>query len=502
MDNQILISSVEPDKPSPLLRLPDELLAIIFSHVYVAKLSPICRRVYPFQQKQLYQHGVRIRSYKALASLCAAVQGSSFIGGLIIDLYINLYGSAVGSARRRSSGAGTGTSNGARPAETQSGRGREVNDSQGLEIVQPRAFYNLILRLSRLGSLDMICIEPDLLNVVLFNSEGVLVFPHLYRMSFTTSEIRPPAYGNDSGNWVRNLARLPQLSTLCVRHSAERSLLPPMQPPRPIFKTLTRLCLHGAHLGGSDAPALVDLAPHLVELRLEDTMSAPACASILHTAPTGLRVLYLLSPLSRDVDPRPGCNLDEVLPRFKHIEDLYLSVHSFSPACLAPYLASLPALRTLHFGWASQATDDLLHALFVDHKSPYRLRHLRSLELNHVWDLRGRTLEENGWNFPAGATSGLDGLDDGWYPGRWPPGCSAEGTEAAIAAARAIGIKVDGTSVSAASWEEAYESERNTRLLVWGLRTGDYAEARDELGVLTVEIFKARVLLERGELFI
>lgn len=380
-------------------------------------------------------------------------------------------------------------------AATQSGRRHEANGSERPEVVKPREFFGLLLGLSHLSTLVLFRSDADLLNVVLFHSEGVLVFPHLWRLAFSTDKIRPPLGGHDTDAWVRNLARLPRLSSLSVEQSAESSPLPPMRPPLPLFMTLTRLDLEGAQLGESDAPTLVDLAPHLVELRLADTLSAPACASILRMAPTGLRTLHLLSPLGRQVDPRPGCILDDVLPRFKHLEDLYLSAHSFTPARLAPCLASLPSLRTLRFGWASQPTDDLLAALFVDPKSPHRLRHLRTLELDHVWDFRGDTIEHRAWKFPAGATSGLDGLDDSWHPARWPAGCSADGTKTAVAAARAAGIEVDGIGVHAASWDEAYERERSIRLIAWAVETGDYEEAREELGDLTVELCMAYAAL-------
>ncbi|GAA5933787.1 hypothetical protein JCM3775_000284 [Rhodotorula graminis] len=454
---QIVISSssssgpVDPDKPSPLLSLPDELLDIICGKVHVAKLSPICRRLYPFQQKQLYQNGVTIRSYKGLASLCATVHNSSVVANYIDNLSVNM------------------------------------NRATPSQVVSPRQFYDLVRRLSRLQAFQIFLIEPALLNVILFNVEGDLVFPRLERLAFSTDKMRPPAGGDDDGDWVRNLARLPQLRSLSVKMTAESSPLPPMQPPLPVFPSLARLALEGANFDVSDAPALVDLAPHVVELHLGDNISAPACASILRTAPTGLRLLYLLSPLWKPVSQRDGCILDNVLPRFTRIEDLHLCAHSFTPSRLAAYLASLPSLRTLRFGWASRPTDDLIHELFVDDNSPHRLRHLHTLELNHTSDYRGPTLEENGSKFPAGATSALDGLDEGWHPAVWPTGCSAEGTKATVMAARAAGIEVDGIGVDAASWDEAYGRERRMRFLVWGLQTGDFAQARVECGAAAID---------------
>ncbi|KPV72012.1 uncharacterized protein RHOBADRAFT_56149 [Rhodotorula graminis WP1] len=445
MDNQIVISSssssgpVDPDKPSPLLSLPDELLDIICGKVHVAKLSPICRRLYPFQQKRLYER-ITIRSYPALASLCATVHNSDFIGTLVISLQLGFVSWAA-------------------PNMT-------ATDGRLCQTVSSDEFYDLIRRLSSLRTFTVKDIDTDLLDVFLWNTEAPLDLPRLDRLSFSTERVG----GLDQGDWVRNLARSPRLTSLEIKLHAQNSPLPsmPSMPsPLPQLASLRVLELAGADLGGWVGPALAVIAPHVVDLRVREHRAPPAYERILRQAPTGLRRLTLCSPLANVSAARPGVLLDQVLPRFGRLQHLTLSQHSFTPSHLAPYLASLASLRVLGFGWASSPTDDLLLDLL---KGPHRLQHLRGLELNHVEGIRGPSINESA-PVPLDAETAVKQFEFAWSAPVWPVGCTEDGLEAALAAASDAGVEVTGSAVGAVGWDEAYQQERHKRQRVW-LRHG------------------------------
>ena len=463
------------------------MLHAIFQYFWPQQLPrPICRRLWPIQQEHKYKR-IRIRSYKGLKSLCKTVHESAHLGSFILCLWITMFNKSPNeAASERDRVASTGPT--AAQPDTMVVSTADGDGGHGqVKLVEPVQLFGLLARLSRLRSLTLGRVEPALVDVVMFNSQGLLEFPHLVKFDIMSDGVIEVPKGVDADAWVRNLARLPALEDLGVFQPETSSALPPMQPILPLFASLTGLSLSGSDLGAADLPAIVDFAPHVIDLRLYDCASAPRYAKILRTAPTGLLRLALTAADGEPSEPRLDCLLDDILPRFGRLERLTLSAHSFTPGRLAPYLASLPALHDLTFDRETRPTDDLLRALFVDDKSPHRLRHLTNLEFDHVSSIDEPTLSDLGWVFPAGATSPTDDLDRTWRAPRWPEGCSPAGLEAAVAAARAVGIHVDGLAVMALPWNGAYAQERGMRLLVWGLRTGDYAQARAELGDAVID---------------
>ncbi|GAA5839045.1 hypothetical protein JCM9279_002575 [Rhodotorula babjevae] len=464
MDNKILISSSspEPDKRSPLLRLPDELLALIFQscEYFWTRDAPraICRRLRPIQQECMYKR-IRLRSYQSLKSLCETVHESTYIGTLVIELWIcPRWGGAPPNEMpsEDDSAASTGS------AATTVPVGRLGDERR--KIVQPVQLFSLLSRLSRLRRLHLYRADPALVDVFMVDSQGTLDFPHMAEVGVDFAGAAVSS-GQGAGAWVRRLARLPALESLRVFHRETSTILPIMQTPLPLFTSLTDLSLEGSSIGATDLPALDIIMPHLVSLRIVDSTTAPRCAKILRTAPTGLRRLGMSTVCGHPGQAVFDCLVDDVLPRFGRLEELTLSPESFTPNRLAPYLASLPALHSLAFSWKTCPTDDLLHSLLIDDKSPHRLRHLRTLILDH-------------------ATADLDRT---WRAPRFLVGCTARGLKAAVAAARAAGIEVDGGGITAIGWDEAYARERGVRLLVWGDQKGDFSQARAELGDAVVD---------------
>lgn len=256
---------------------------------------------------------------------------------------------------------------------------------------------------------------------------------------------------------MHQLAEFPNLRELWLERWTHSWLFPEVaQPP---LVSITRLVLTGTHFSTWPGPDLADICPNLVVLELDTAENKPRFQKILAGAPTGLRRLTFRSVADPGGSPHvPECLLDDVLPRFKHIEHLTLSQFLFTPAALLPYLRSLQSLRTLTFAEGALATDDLLLGI-VD--EPLRPPRLRRLTLNHVWCRRGPTVESKGWQLPPDMDVCEPPLWDAWAPPYRLPGCSDEGLTAAVEAGRRNGVFVDGTALETVGWEDDYQREKD-----------------------------------------
>ncbi|BGP42692.1 hypothetical protein JCM10450v2_006799 [Rhodotorula kratochvilovae] len=449
MDHDILInssSSTATDKPPPLLWLPNELLDVVFrlAYEYAPSSKPICRRLYPIQQKHLYRR-VRLDSYEALGSFCFAVRTVPVVRKHVVDLEL------------RMEGAWNYASNDTH--EYTPSIGDEDSDGEGgaSQVVTPLQLSVLLARLPSLRVLDLQELDDALMKVVFLGKTTPRNLAPLEVLKITTGELYVVEEHGDEGEWLRQLARLPRLNTW-------------------------------------DGPDLRAIAPHLLHLTLDELHHVPELAPVLRTAPATLRSLILRCEPDLSYTVQRISLLDDVLPRFFHLEHLALCEHTFTPIRLLSYLRSLSHLRTLSFDLGALATDELLLDIL---DGPLRLRHLRGLTLDHVECARGPTMESKRHELPVGGGDHFH-VWPGWRSAVWGPGCSEAGVSEAVRIARRHGVVVDGSALETIGWEKEYGVEKYFALLAWGDRMCDYDEARAVLGDEVVDESLDALMYVRG----
>ena len=486
---QVLINptatATEADhEPSPLLRLPAELLdkifklaneadpAPMFRERDVVHLSPvaparrrarktapqpICRRLYPIQRQHLY-HTVRISTYSALALLCGTVQASPGAGNLVVELQLRL-----GDVLNLRSGVEVYEDPFLEPDDPL--EDRDIPDED--KVVSPLDFSILLARLPNLEILDLALPSTSLLDVVLYKEVTPSLLYGLKTLKIVAVGMVAPR-GRVQDEWVRQLAQYQSLEELSLERYDTIYLFPYLEMPIPSLGSITKLAISRHCHDWDDGPDLRDLFPHLVELDLTALEPEPDFGVILEGAPDALRRLRLRSTIVSTFHPGPDSpgNLDNVLPRFEHLEHLSLGHGIFTPNGLLPYLRSLHSLRSLTFGPSAPAPDTFLLSLLA---GPSRLAHLRLLTLDHLYAQRGPTIAARGGRLPPDLHLVVDPpMYDGWVMPNAVPGCSAPGIVAAVEAGRAHGVCVRGTALGIVGWQEAHDEERRAAMALWG----------------------------------
>ncbi|GAA5891546.1 hypothetical protein JCM8208_007320 [Rhodotorula glutinis] len=487
MDSEIVISfptsTSSPDEPSPLLRLPEELIDRIFRlaneddpvpmfkereaislsptparrRARETAAQPICRRLYPIQRHNLYRT-VRISTYDALALFCGTVQRSPSVGDLVVELRLQL-----GEFMNLRPGVEVYED----PVYEQDDprEDRDVPDED--KVVTPLDLSILLARLPNLEILDLNLPSTSLLDVVLHKEVTPSLLHGLKTLKVVAFSMMAPT-GRAEDAWVRQLARYQSLEELSLERYDVEYLFPWLEWPVPPCDSVTKLAIGRHGHDWHDGPDLDDLFPHLVDLDLTAAEPEPDFRSILWGAPTALRRLRLHLRIVSTFHPgadSPG-NLDSLLPRFKHLEHLSIGQGLFTPDGLLPYLRSLPSLRSLTFEPSAPATDAFLLSLLA---GPSRLPHLRLLTLDHLYAHHGPTVASRGGRLPPDMRLVADPpMYDGWLLPNVVPGCSAQGIVAAVEAGRAHGVCVRGRALGVVGWDEAHEAERRRALELWG----------------------------------
>ncbi|KPV72026.1 uncharacterized protein RHOBADRAFT_56162 [Rhodotorula graminis WP1] len=461
MDSQVFISSTSTDadyEPSPLLRLPEELLDEIIRLATGAQaydtVQPLCRRLYPLQRRHYYR-SIRISNYPMFAGFCATTAAVPALRDLVVQLGLELYEASNDASSPRLWGVGSGP---------HSWDDSHLADED--KVVTPADLSALLARLSRLEVLKLDYLSVSLLGVILYD-EATL--PSLRRLEtlgiMTPSTEGPPGARPDA--WVRQLARLPALETLAIAREVDGDLFPPFDAPMPSFTSVTTLVL-GRHSHEWTGPALRDIMPNLVALDLSSASRKPDYQAILEGAPDGLRRLSMRGSLRPDspssaVSPP---NLQTAGLRFKHLEHLALGGHLFTPDILHATPSKIPSLRSLTFAPGTPATDTLLSSLLSGRA---RLANLRVVTLDHLYAHRGPTIASRGGVLPSNLVLLRNPpMYDGWLAPNEVQGCSAAGVVAAVAAGRTHGVCVRGTALGVVGWEEQYAAERAAAIELWG----------------------------------
>ncbi|GAA5847065.1 hypothetical protein JCM9279_002673 [Rhodotorula babjevae] len=434
-----------------------------------------------------YLHRVEIRTSDQFNSFRCTVENQPAVRELAVDLSVSI--PDEGSDTAEDDGDGVGQSH-AGPVET--GELSAHWDEVG-RIISPRALAAVLSCLHRVEVLKLDGIRPAGLAVVLGETDprSLASIKRLEVESAEVDQVDPDDDEDivaDERVCLDRLARLPALESLSIAQNRPGAqILPTLQVPLS-FPQVTRLSFTGTVLKETWAgPALHTLVPHVVDLTVADFSPVAWFASLLDTAPTGLRKLSMSEATGVSIDVAATNPIDGVLPRFEHLEDLSVCGGVFSDdldsrlACLR----RVRCLRSLHLV-GPIATDALLAGLLDD---PRHLPRLERLALSHVGGgVKGSTVAEMG-----GAPGLVDAdwlsrpLWQGWSEPEYPSGCTEAGLRTAVAVAEARAIVVEGSALGALAWHVAFAAEQRVALLVHGDSTGDYGLARQVLGDAVVD---------------
>ncbi|BGP42670.1 hypothetical protein JCM10449v2_006682 [Rhodotorula kratochvilovae] len=470
MHHEILISSsssTATGKPPPLLWLPNELLDEIFrlAHEDEPAHRPICRRLYPIQQKYLYRR-VRLDSYEALGSFCFVVRTVPVVRKHVVELELDMYVASNGVSKDGLE-------------HTPSIDDDSADEGDNGQIVTPLQLSILLARLPSLRVLELQDLDNALIKVVLLGKTTPRNLALLEVLKVSADVLYVEDEQGSEVQWLRQLAQLPQLKEFHLQQYEMGAFLPVVGLPAPPLQALTTLVIAARAWDMWVEPPLREVAPNLLHLSLQEFEDGPEFTEILHSAPISLRSLTLSSHVALTFGGPQRPAIDNVLPLFTHLEHLALCEDTFTPNGILPSLRSLPALHSLAFSLGSHVTDELLLGIL---DGPLRLAHLRRLTLDYVNCSRGPTMAGKGYCLPPEDEAAEYHMWRGWHSPVWGPDCSEEGLTAAVLAAEANGVVVDGTALDVIGWSEEAGNEMVEALLAWGNETGDYSEATEIFG--------------------
>ncbi|GAA5940312.1 hypothetical protein JCM3775_004431 [Rhodotorula graminis] len=415
-----------------LLRLPDELFDTIFCLVYAqaraydlydrwpAPLhSPLSRRLYRVQQPSLYRL-VLIERYSDLRSLRNTVRDVPGVGNNVAELVLCTADEEwADEARARQQAQHE------RGAAEQ-GDGENTNDDgEVVQLVAPvdpaqSDPAHLYGLLEHLPRLEILrCTHLDGRLLALLLADD-RVPPLLERLWHLEIVAKKvvPEVRASTVGWAAQLARFDALASLDITQLEPGNVFPPVPSPVLVLAALKILKLSCEDFGAWTGPPLGELAPNLDELWLSERLAVAV-----------------------DVFP------------------------------------------VLHAAPVSLRLCDVLLARLV--AGPSRPPSLNCLVLDHVFCEKGPSVDRTSpkpfppqdcWDTPK-FRMGL-----GWLAPRWPRGGSEAYLAGFVERARTSGIEVFGIALECIGWQADFEREKRWALLLWGERTGDYVEARRELG--------------------
>ncbi|KPV72075.1 uncharacterized protein RHOBADRAFT_47258 [Rhodotorula graminis WP1] len=479
-----------------LLRLPDELLDDIFCLVYAQEHvydvnspwpaplhSPLSRRLYRVQQPSLYRI-VLIERYRDLRSLRDTVRDVPGVGNNVAELVLcTEHEEWLDEDRARQQAQHE------RGAAEQ-GDGENTNDDG--EVVQlvapvdpaqsdPAHLHGLLEHLPCLEILRCTHLDGRLLALLLADDRVPRLLERLWHLEIVAKKVVPEVRASTVG-WAAQLARFDALASLEITQLEPGNVFPPVASPVPVLAALKILKLSCEGFGAWTGPPLGELAPNLDELWLSECQYTAAVdfSPVLRASPVGLRRIHIDVPFSKVV--RSVNYVDAILPRFRHLVDLTLCPGTFSLRGLFGALRHMPYLEILSFAPHAPVCDVLL-ALLVT--GPSRPPSLNCLILDHVYCAKGPSVDRTSPQpFPPqdGSDTPKFRMKQGWVAPRWPRGGSEAHLAAVVERARTSGIEVIGIALKCIGWQVNFEREKRSALLLWGERTGDYVEARRELG--------------------
>ncbi|GAA5937312.1 hypothetical protein JCM3775_006576 [Rhodotorula graminis] len=482
----------------PLLHLPDELIEVVLEHAYGSQLphdhphhprktglvlahKPICRRLWPMQQRILYGR-IEIQSYDELVSFERALVGnrrrdpSEPLGNLVRALGLRTwhFPDWLGQG-----GAGDHAGPGVPElaASLLSALFTELNRLQSLEVDLQSLF----------DSERSSPVEQALLAVVVHDPSTPVQLCGLKSLRISTfgNTLDTDLNGktDDLTAWLNQFSRFPDLAHLDINLDTEAppSFISGASPVRPILAQLSSLDIN-SDFALWNTP-LRDVAPNLAKIKI--TSTSLALRPVVRGLPPSLLHLDISS------EHRVCETIDDLLPPLFLLQSLSLNTACFTPIRLPASLGHLRHLESLDFGHSLLPTDGLLSRLV---QGPTRLKHLHHLGVDFVANFyhRGPTLLRNKLVLPGESERDESGVRRGWCAPLWPAGLSERGLMDVVDAARKYGVRTDGWAVEALGWRAEYERERDLVAVCRGLSTGDWSDARRFCGDECVEAFLSR----------
>lgn len=446
------------DRSFPLLRLPHELLDVIFEDAYEddAHPKPICRALRAFAEKRCFRDVV-LENYPSFARFCSTMERSPRLAPLVRTLKFDYrYCEAPNSRVVRTTRSGA-----------VSGR-----------IVDLQDFRGLLEKLGNLLSLRVIDLDPDLTQVLTCGHLGPSSLPKLRNFSLVQEKISQV----DEEAWAAQLARLSSLVSLDLRIFDRPVPLPRLKQ----YPNIRALAVSGCHFDSWPAFDFSAAFPNLTAFKAHERDGVSVFRRIVETLPQSLDFLHLTNkPFGDYRSPLPQ-PIDDLLPEFVQVDDLYLGSGTFTLPRLNAYLATDPFLVAIGFGLEAPITDDFLLQLLDPETGAL---YLEELTLDHVDCVRGTTMASQGYKLSPDAAETLWHTYPEWFGPVWPAGCSQEGLRKVLHKAAEAEIKVEGSALEVFAWEDEYSGEVYDALMSWGLEHGDFAEARDMFGDAAVDSF-------------
>lgn len=386
---------------SPLLDLPDELLALVF-----AELSPVesidanlCHRVHPFARARILSQ-INLHTEDDLWDFDHLLREYPRSGNHVRELAILFECSS--SARCV----------------------RLLKSLPGL--------INLVLCQLESATLAAVLLDPDARNYL-----GNLRALHLFADADDRFLQNPRI-----SVWGDYLASWPALEELHLFAAAGMQIVPTPTSRLMPFRTLRRLHLNLTAFDTLDVLDFDRVFPTLEDLVLEETQEPNRFRPILlKISPTSLRKLDL-RPAETNPDPLLGGSsvIDDLLPRFSQLETMYFRPSLYNPASLIHVLPQLVHLRHAEFSFGAGVTSEILDVLI-------ELPALVSLVLDHVKYERGRRVQDYGR--PVIDSHDVFHMWPGWTRTR----CDHSSSDLTRTLTRAIqrGIRCTGTAVEALS---------------------------------------------------
>lgn len=424
---------------SPLLRLPDELLADIFASVESQDAIPlmrVCKRVKSMARVRAFSTVV-VTDQPRFEALAAHIRD---IGRHIKLLILN--------------------------GVPEVDEDEELDDSTAVKL--DRVFR----RINGLESLTLGKLKVGVYDALLDSG----AFPRLKKLKSLTMGVPDDWYDDLPEQWWTAFARCRQLEELtldgCAYLSTTGVTDETMYTLPAIRRLHLRLDVHGFDVPTDFAVRLPALQALTIDTSEEDIFEL--CPNLLHNLEPALQCLEVHEFPSYEFDQTPPH-----LERLTGLRQLFLGEGRVEPEELLKALPALKQLESLTFGLGACASDFLLTSLF---KEAPTLPALKRLTLDHVAAARGTTIESQGYEPPSSDEEDEGHMYPGWEAPEWPHGCSEDGVWKVESLADRIGVVVDGTAVDACNWLDDYTNELFDCLMAYGFTHGDFDELVDTFG--------------------
>ncbi|POY72727.1 hypothetical protein BMF94_4134 [Rhodotorula taiwanensis] len=522
-------SASSPDKPSPLLRLPDELLHAILDDLNpgdVKMCLDACRRLRAVAARRVFT-AIRITDEADLLALATHFKHGCYVQSLTIDLEMSI--DATESPRRRCPEYGgwiyepdDWIPHTCSDGDSADEKGSQISEIDFEDNAQPVASEEIDLGgvawteqifevkadssrssldsdeegcdsfaataqavLRQMPNLAYLCLSHlDWSEYAAFLSEQTAP----YLQGLVELELDTPQWfcstltSLDAVEWWPVIGGLPNLVALtfddcfeicCARDSDVTTI------ELPNIKELV-IKLNSNNVLEPYRSAFSLRVPNLEQLALRDAsgLAPSGYHAILREVPATLKDLDLYS--------RPGldsASADLDWTRFVNLRTLILGRSTFQPEGLLQRLLQLQQLTLLVFDIGAPIRDDVLAELLRQHRG---LPHLERVQLDHVCCESGSLDEEHLSSEPRPYerfdTDTERHMWPGWLAPDWPEGCSEAGVADAIALAEHAGVELDGTALDTIGFQEVYDDEARLCMQKHAQWAGDLREAITEYG--------------------